>query len=130
MPATDTNPQPSKNRLRRETYAKLGDKLGGAAAGDPPASSKRMDPFSVNGAPGPLGRELLDKLCGMSVALARPVSLEDVMDGLRPRWAVGALARCVAAGWIEPCGIVGADGMERFAVTPDGWLVRDGKRAA
>lgn len=117
----------SKNRLRRETYAKLGD-----AAASPP----QADPFSVNGVPGPLGLELLAKFAGMSAALARPVSLEDVMDGLRPRWAVGALARCVAAGLIEKLDRYGRDGNEivdgvsRYAVTELGWEMRDGKRAA
>jgi hypothetical protein len=139
MPAPDqTASTASKNRLRRESYAKLGDKLS-----DTPPVSKRMDPFSVNGAPGPLGLELLAKFAGMSAALARPVSLEDVMDGLRPRWAVGALARCVKAGWIErlvwkdssgqvvahPAGY-GGEKPDVYMVTAAGWEVRDGKRAA
>jgi hypothetical protein len=109
-------------------------KARGAAPGGAVPVKLRMDPFSANGAPGPLGKELLAKFAGMSIALARPVSLEDVMDGLRPRWAVGALARCVVAGWIESCGVgpglCEAEGAERFAVTEIGWEMRDGKRTA
>lgn len=63
-------------------------------------ATKQETWFPLGGEPGPLG-EVLKNLARVVMANARPATIEEVFDGMQPKWAVAALARCEAAGWVE-----------------------------
>jgi len=80
------------------------------------------EPFPTYGPPGPLGRELLDRMIAHESNTGDKACVEDLFGGFRPLWALAALRRITEAGWVRRARV----GSTRFTVTAMGYAVHNG----